>query len=99
MFVIEKFLNFSLVKDYGIIQILTDGNTWYLHACKLLKLRHHLHSIYEKSFIERTVQYVKDGTEYFDDYFPCRIEKKCRLMDLRNSLTIFVDYHNNEVSI
>jgi putative transposase len=42
-------------------------------ACKFLGLdHHHLHSSYEKTTIERTIQYVKDRTECFDDYFPCR---------------------------
>jgi putative transposase len=37
------------------------------------------HSSYEKSIIERTIQYIKDRTkECFDDYFPCR-KKKCKL--------------------
>ena len=29
-------------------------------ACRFLKLKHHLHSSYEKSIIEITIQYVKD---------------------------------------
>jgi hypothetical protein len=28
---------------------------------------------YEKSIVERTIQYLKDRTEYFDDYFPTEI--------------------------
>jgi putative transposase len=38
------------------------GGTWYPYACKFLKLRHHLHSSFGKSIIERTVQYIKDRT-------------------------------------
>jgi hypothetical protein len=73
------------------------GGTLYLYAFKFLKLRHHLHSIYEKSIIEGTIQYIKDRTECFDDdYFPCRKEK-CRLIHLRNWLNLFVNYHNKEV--
>ena len=30
-----------------------------------LKLDHHIHSSYEKSLVERTMQYVKDRTEKF----------------------------------
>jgi putative transposase len=59
-------------KRYGKHRLSTDGGTCYPQACKFLKLRHHLHSTYEKSIIERTVQYVKDRTECFDDYFPYR---------------------------
>ena len=35
--------------------------TWYPpQACKFLKLKHHTHSSYEKSIIERTIQYIKN---------------------------------------
>ncbi len=35
---------------------------------KCIKLKQNLHSAYEKSIIERTMQYIKDRTEYvFDD--------------------------------
>ena len=46
----------------------TDGGTWYPMACQFLKLEHHLHSSYEKNLIERTMQYIKDRTESFDDW-------------------------------
>jgi hypothetical protein len=33
---------------------------WYTsQACRFLKLKHYLHSTYEKSIIERTMQYIK----------------------------------------
>jgi putative transposase len=45
-------------------------------ACNFLDIEHHLHSSYGKSIIERTIQYVKDRTECFDDYyFPCIKER------------------------
>ncbi len=50
----------------------SDGGTWYPQACRFLKLKHHLHSSYEKSIIEITIQYVKDRIESFDDYFSCK---------------------------
>jgi hypothetical protein len=34
----------------------TDCETWYPQACRLLRMEHHLHSPYEKSIIERTMQ-------------------------------------------
>jgi putative transposase len=40
----------------------TDGGPWHPQACKFLKLKHHLHSTFEKGIIEETVQYVKDST-------------------------------------
>jgi hypothetical protein len=37
--------------------------------------KHILHSTLEKGIIERTIQYIKDRTECFDDNFPYRREK------------------------
>ena len=53
---------------------------------------------FEKSIItERTMQYVKDRTEYcFDDYFPCK-RKKCKLKHVRKWLYLFIDQHNREI--
>ena len=95
MFVAERFLD-SLIKIHGKHCVSTDGGTWYPQACRFLKLRHHIHSSLEKSLIERTIQYIKDRTECFDDYFPCRI-KNCKLKHVRNWLNMFSDYHNTEV--
>jgi Transposase and inactivated derivatives len=78
MFVAERKFISKLCKIHGKHPISTDGGTWYQPACKFLNIIHHLHSSYEKSIIERTMQYVKDRTESFDDYFPCR-KKKCKL--------------------
>jgi putative transposase len=93
--VAEKFLK-DLVKKYGNHPLSTDGRTWYSQACRFVKIKHHLHSSYEKSIIERTMQYIKDRTECFDDYFPCRKEK-CKLGHISNWFNLFVDYHNKEV--
>ena len=41
-----------------------------------LKLNHHLHSFYQKNIIERTIQYIKDRIECFDDYFLLAKEKR-----------------------
>jgi len=94
--VAERFLN-SLIKDYGKHSLSThDGGTWYTYACKLLKIEHHIHSTYEKSIIERTIQYIKDRTEAFDDYFPCR-KDNYKLNYIKNWLKLFIDIHNKEV--
>jgi putative transposase len=82
MFVAERLLA-GLINSHGKHPVSTDGGIWYPMACRFLGLKHHLHSSYEKSLIERTMQYVKDRTESFDDYFPCRI-KKCKLKHMRN---------------
>ena len=72
MFVAERFLS-DIVDKHGQHPVSTDGSKfWYPQACRFLKLNHHIHSSYEKSIIERTMQYIKDRTEGFDDYFPCR---------------------------
>jgi putative transposase len=63
MLVAEQFLK-VLIKKYGKHSISTnDGGTWYPQACKFLKIKHHLHSYYEKSIVERTIQYLKDRTQ------------------------------------
>jgi putative transposase len=73
--IISLFLR-SLVKLYGKHILYSDGGPWYPDAYHTLGgLEHNrLHSEYEKSLIiERTiVEYFKDRTEYFDDYYyPC----------------------------
>jgi transposase-like protein len=81
---------FSLTKGY-------EGGAWYPKACQFLNLdHHHTHSSYEKSIIERTIRYIKDRTESFDDYFPCSKEN-CKLKNVQNWLTIFLSMHNKEV--
>ena len=95
MFVAERFLS-GLVKIHGNHPVPTDGGTWYPQACGFLKVDHHIHSPFEKSIIERTMQYIKDRTECFDDYFPCRKEN-CKLKHVLNWLNLFVTYHNKEV--
>jgi putative transposase len=95
MFVAVRFI-LNLVKRYGEHPVSTDGGTWYPQACRFLGLRHHIHSSYEKSIIERTVQYIKDRTEGFDDYFPCR-KSKCKLQHIQKWLNLFVRYYNNNL--
>jgi len=91
----ERFLS-GLARAQGKRPVSTDGGTWYPMACKFLKLKHHLHSSLEKSLVERTMQYIKDRTECFDDYFPCRKEN-CKLKHVQNWLNLFVRYYNKEV--
>lgn len=94
MFVAERFLS-NVVKEYGEHPVSTDGGTWYPQACQFLKLNHHIHSLYEKSIIERTIQYIKDRTECFDDYFPCR-KKNCKLKHVQKWLNLFAYHYNKE---
>jgi putative transposase len=85
-FVAERFLS-DLVGVHGKHPVSTDGGTWYPQACRFLKLKHHIHSPLEKSLVERTVQYIKDKMECFDDYFPHRI-KNCKLKHVKNWLRL-----------
>ena len=68
-------------------------------ACQFLKLKHHLHSPFEKSIIiERTIQDIKDRTEEgFDDYFPCRKRTECKLMHVMKWLNLFTHFYNKEL--
>ncbi|HET7149658.1 MAG TPA: DDE-type integrase/transposase/recombinase [Candidatus Nitrosopolaris sp.] len=97
MFVAERFLS-KIVEKCGDHPVSTDGGTWYPQACKFLNMDHHIHSQFEKSIVERTIQYIKDRTECFDDYFPCR-KKKCKLKHLINWLNLFKDFHNKELCL
>jgi len=67
-------------------------------VCQFLKLKHHhIHSSYEKSIIERTMQYIKDRTEGFDDdYFPYR-KKNCKLKHVQQWLNLFAYYFNKKI--
>jgi len=70
MLVAESFLR-SLIKSYGKHTVYSDGGrTRYPEACKSLELKHILHSSFKKSIVERAIEYVKDRTEGFDDYYP-----------------------------
>ena len=95
MFVAERFLS-GLVKDYGKHPVSTDGGTWYPQACEFLTLDHHIHSSWEKSLIERIIQYIKDRTESFDDYFPCR-KQNCKLEHIKQWIKVFAYHYNNNI--
>jgi putative transposase len=93
--VVKKFLS-GIVKIHGNHPGSTDGGTWYPMTCRFLGLKHYIHSPFEKSLIGRTIQYIKDGTESFDNYLPCRM-KNCKLNHLQNRINLFVNYHYIEV--
>jgi hypothetical protein len=42
-----------LVIEYGKHPLSTDGGTWYPQACRFLNIEHHIHSLYERSIIEK----------------------------------------------
>jgi putative transposase len=98
MIVAESFLR-SLIKIYGKHIVYSDGGTWYPEACVSLGLEHRLHSPYEKSIVvERTIEYLKDRTEAFDDYYyPCKRNGLCNLQHVHKWLILFVFMYNNRV--
>ena len=98
MFVAENFIR-SLVDKYGKHTVYTDGGTWYPQACTFLHLKHRLHSHFEKSLIERVMQYFKDRTECFDNYYPCNNNKKrnCNLQHVYNWIKLFVYLYNIKI--
>ena len=90
MFVAENFIR-SLVDKYGrhiqFIQmevVLGTHTDMYFSISK----KHRLHSSLEKSLIERIMQYYKDRTECFDDYYPCTSKKKKKNCDQGHMYTI-----------
>jgi putative transposase len=97
MLIAERFLS-SLIDKYGKHPVSTDGGTWYPQDCNFLKLKHHFHSSFEKSIIERTMQYIKYRTECFDDYFPCKRKKNsCKLQHIKQWFALFIDKHNKSI--
>ena len=75
-----------------------DGGTWYPEACNSLGLRHILHSPFERSIIERTMESIKDRTECFDYYYyyPClrKSDCCCNLSHVHQWIVLFVYMYN-----
>ncbi|MDN5847234.1 MAG: hypothetical protein L0H53_13280 [Candidatus Nitrosocosmicus sp.] len=84
-----------MVKVYGKHPVSTGRGTWYPMARRFLKLKHHIHSSFEKRLIERTMQCIKDRPESIDDYFPCGRKACCKLKHVK-WLNLFKDYQSNE---
>jgi len=84
----ELFLQ-SLIDRYGRHPVYSDGANWYPEACRSLGLQHHVYDGSSGNLMERFVQYVKDRTESFDDYFPCRKEH-CRLEHVKGWLNYYM---------
>ena len=84
----EMFLQ-GLIDRYGRHPVYSDGADWYPAACRSLGLEHHVYDLLRGNLMERFVQYVKDRTEGFDDYFPCRTER-CRLEHVKAWLSYYM---------
>ena len=88
----------DLVENYGKHTVYTDGGTWYDEACNVLRLKHYLHSPFQKSLMERVnQQYFKDRTESFDDYYPC-MQDECNLFHVYNWIQFFISMYNDTTS-
>jgi putative transposase len=96
MFLAENFIR-SLVSRYGSNTVYIDGGKWYPQACNFLHLKHRLHSPLEKSLIERVMQYFKDRTECFDDYYPCTKNNNCDLEHVYNWIKVYIYLYNAKI--
>ena len=86
-----------LYQKYGKHTVFTDGGTWYDEACNVLGLKHYLHSLLEKSLMERVNQYFKDRIENFDDYYLCMLDE-CNLFHVHNWIQFFVSMYNDTIT-
>jgi hypothetical protein len=57
-----------------------------------------LHSSYETSIVGRTIEYLKDRTEAFYDYYPCMRDGLCNLGHVHKWLILFIFMHNNIIT-
>jgi putative transposase len=78
---------------YGKHSISIDNGGWYPSTdLQILQDKALSSFLLRKSIIERTIQYIKDRIEGFDDYFPCR-KYNCKLkhiIHLMNFLLICI---------
>jgi len=103
MLIVEKFI-IDLIKSYNKHSSVSTERWRHLVSTSILPVSETKASysffLFEKSLIERTMQYVKSRTEEgFYDYFPCK-RKKYKLKHVKNWLKLFVtDYHNKEMNL
>ena len=84
----ELFLQ-GLIDRYGRHPVHSDGASWYPDACRSLGLEHQVYDAVRGNLMERFVQYVKDRTEGFDDYFPC-LKERCSLDHVKGWLNWYM---------
>lgn len=53
--------------------------------------------IYVQSIVERMMEYLKDRTKEFDDYYPCIKSGFCNLKHVHKWLDLFVFMYNTIV--
>ena len=87
-----------LKKLYGSkYTIYTDGAHYYNQACKWLRIKHIVYDSNGKNIMERAIQYIKDRTECFDDYFPCKDD--CNKKHVINWFRVFTTYLNVRIDL
>ncbi|MDR4510598.1 MAG: hypothetical protein MRJ93_02705 [Nitrososphaeraceae archaeon] len=60
-------------------------------------MKHYLHSPIQKSLMERVNQYLKDKSNHFDDYYPCR-QQECNLFHVHNWIQFFISMYNDTIA-
>ena len=95
MLVAEKFIR-SLLTKYVKHTVYTDRGIFYQEACNVLRLKNYLHSLFEKSLMERVNYYFKDRTESFDDYYPFTRDD-CDLLHVYKWVHFFVSVYNDTI--
>ena len=85
------------MRRYGRVPIYTDGAGWYADACRLAGAERAVHDRPLRNLMERMVQYIKEGTEAFDDLFPAmksRLASGRAFERMHNWLSAFMFMHN-----
>src|SRR4051812_27332327 len=96
MFIVERFIS-NVIKEYGKHPVSTGGGTWYPQACQFLKLKHHIHSFYQKSISERRCNTSRiDGRQFPKD--AASLVKKIVLPNLKAGYGIN-NYHSHIKSL
>jgi putative transposase len=79
--------------------IYADGASYYYYyynqACRWLRIKHIVYDDNCKNIMERAIQYIKDRTECFDDYFPCK--DYCDKEHVINWFKVFMIYFNVKI--
>jgi putative transposase len=69
-----------------------------ISSMSIFETKNHIYTSYEKNILERTIQYIKDRTKGFDDYFPCRNKNKYKSKHMKQLChNLFIDQHNKEI--
>ena len=90
--VAEKFIR-SLVGNYGKHTVYSDGGTWYLEACNVLKLKHYLHSPFQK--VDGKSQPVLRGQNQEFWWLLSMYANECNLFHAYNWIQFFVSMYND----